>query len=200
MYPTLLAFASLVAAIASVGSETSSSGKPVDAWTTVTLPNIFYLKYRSYENADGLGGTGECVSIRLVNADQETKTATSTIQYWDAKKSLIKKTVHVTLAPSDGSTGGDTIQMVDTEGVDKSTTKVQFVYSDYGTCDVVIVPGTEEKECELWVSADAVGSGDDASVKKKIAECTGEYDKLCKNPQKHEIYDDTCSSRSKSSK
>ncbi|XP_040069392.1 female-specific histamine-binding protein 2-like [Ixodes scapularis] len=143
MYPTLLVFASLVAAIASVGSQdTSSTGSPVDAWRTVTLQNKFYLIYRSYKNDEGLGGTGECVTIQLSEKDDATKTTKSRMTYKNPETSeLTEKNVRIKVT----SSGGDTIEMSNTEGGDTSTTRVQFVYSDYGTCDVAVVLGTDEK-------------------------------------------------------
>ncbi|XP_042143979.1 male-specific histamine-binding salivary protein-like, partial [Ixodes scapularis] len=141
MYPTLLVFASLVAAIASVASEETSSNGPVDAWKTVTLQDKFYLMYRSYENDDALGGNGKCVSIQLSEKDEGTKTTKSTMKYRDPQtNSLTEKTVRVTVS----STAGDTIRIGNAEGGDTSATKFQFVHSDYGTCDVVVVLGTGE--------------------------------------------------------
>ncbi|XP_042143897.1 uncharacterized protein LOC115321335, partial [Ixodes scapularis] len=169
---------------------------------TVTLQDKFYLMYRSYENDDALGGTGKCVSIQMSEKNEETKTTKSTMKYRDPQtNSLIKKTVRVTLAPSDGSAGGDTIQIGDAEGGDTSATKFQFVHSDYGTCDVVVVLGTGERKCELWVNADAVGSDDDESVNEKIAKCINVYNKQCPDQKKYEIYDEaTCNSLETSSK
>ncbi|XP_040069391.1 uncharacterized protein LOC115320985 [Ixodes scapularis] len=192
MYPTLLVFASLVAAIASVGSQdTSSTGSPVDAWRTVTLPGAFYLIYRSYENDEGLGGTGKCVSIELSEKNEETKTTKSGMKYWDDQKnSWIIKTVRIKVAP----TGGDTIQMSNAEGGDASASEGRFVYSDYGTCDVVVLSGTGDKKCELWVSA-AVAPGGDTSGSQKLDKCLEEYENQCSGQEKYQIYDTApCSS------
>nr|AAY66602.1 lipocalin-like tick salivary secreted protein [Ixodes scapularis] len=201
MYPTLLAFASLVAAIASVGSEeTSSSGTRMDAWTTVSLQDKFYLIYRSYRNDEGLGGTGKCVSIQLSEKDETAKTTKSTMKYLDPKTNqMIEKNVRGKVAPS----SGDTIQMSDTEGW---TAEHKFAYSDYETCDVVVVLGTEEKKCELWVKqdyqqlpqaeTDAVDSRAGTSVNQNIAKCEEEYNNQCPKEKKYRIYDTaTCSSK-----
>ncbi|XP_040069396.1 female-specific histamine-binding protein 2-like [Ixodes scapularis] len=190
MYPTLLVFASLVAAIASVGSQDTSSNEPVNAWKTVTLPGAFYLMYRSSENDDGFGGTAKCVSIQLSEANEGTKTTTSTIKYKDPNTSkMTEKTVRITVAGS----GGDTIRIGNAEG---AAPENKFVFSDYGTCDVVVVSGTDGKKCELWVSAQALTSGGDTSDNKNINKCKQEYDNQCANQKKYQIYDEgTCSSK-----
>nr|AAY66569.1 salivary serotonin-binding protein [Ixodes scapularis] len=204
MYPTLLAFASLVAAIVSVGSgETSSSGTPVDAWRTVSLPDAFYLVYRSIKY-DPYIGTGICVSIQSTKPNEAAKTTESTIKSMDPKTSeMTEKTVRVKVF----STPGDTIQMSNAEeGGTSATTSVQFVYSDYGTCDVVKVLETDEPQCELWVkqdyqqlpqaNTDAVASRADTSVNQKIAKCEEEYNKQCPDQKKYRIYDTAkCSSK-----
>uniref|UniRef100_V5GMJ2 Salivary lipocalin n=1 Tax=Ixodes ricinus TaxID=34613 RepID=V5GMJ2_IXORI len=207
MYPTLLVFASLVAAITSVDSQETSS---VDAWKTVSLPGAFYLKYRSYEKDDSLGGTGKCVSIQLSKADQDTKTAVSKMRYRDPQTNqMTEKTVCAKVA----TPLSDTIQMGDGENCEGATTRVRFVYSDYENCDVTVVLGTDgsSPKCELWVkegyqqlpeaNADAVASRDDASVKTNLAKCKEEYDNQCKDQTKYRIYDtDTCGSLAKPSK
>ncbi|XP_040072420.1 male-specific histamine-binding salivary protein-like [Ixodes scapularis] len=192
MYPTLLVFASLVAAIASVGSQgTSSDGSPVDAWKTVTLKDAFYLILRSYENDDGLGGTGKCVSIQLSEKNEGSKTTNSKMMYRDPQTNQMKEKI-VTVKVS--SEARDTVEISDGT-CETSTTKCRFLYSDYGTCDVVTVLGTNEPKCELWVSA-AVASGGDTSGNQNIAKCEEEYKKKCSDQKKYEIYDKaTCSSQ-----
>lgn len=54
---------------------------------TVSLEDEFYLMYRSYENNDGLGGTGECVSIKVSKELEGPETAESIMKYWDPKTS-----------------------------------------------------------------------------------------------------------------
>uniref|UniRef100_A0A0K8RA13 Putative salivary lipocalin n=1 Tax=Ixodes ricinus TaxID=34613 RepID=A0A0K8RA13_IXORI len=194
MYPTLLVFASLVAAIASVGSQgTSSNGQPVDAWQTVKLPDRFYLMYRSFEEDAGLGGTGKCVSIKLSEAAEATKTAVSKMKYRDPQTNqMTEKTVCAKVA----TPLSDTIQMGDGENCEGATTRVQFVYSDYGTCDVTVVLGTDgsSPKCELWVNEDAVDSQENANINK----CKSEYKKQCPDQQEYPIYEKTtCGSVSK---
>uniref|UniRef100_V5ICX6 Salivary lipocalin n=1 Tax=Ixodes ricinus TaxID=34613 RepID=V5ICX6_IXORI len=214
MYPTLLVFASLVAAIISVGSEgTSSNDPPVDAWRTVTLTEAFYLMHRSFKTDAGLGGNGKCVSIQLSTKDDTTRTTKSRITYKNPETSqLIEKTVCVTVPRPDGSTVGDTIRMSNTESCEAQTTEVRFVYSDYGTCDVTVVLETDgsSSKCELWVKkgyqqhleddTGGVASRDDSSVKRSIAKCKEAYEKQCKGP-KYQIYEkDTCGSLANESK
>nr|AAY66600.1 salivary serotonin-binding protein [Ixodes scapularis] len=209
MYNTLLVFASLVAAIASVGSQdSSSSGSPVEAWRTVILPQAFYLVYRSFENDPALGGNGRCVSIQLTHANEATKTTESIMKYWDPETNQMRENnVRGKVDPPDG----DTIQMSNAEGGDPWKTDHKFVYSDYNTCDVVVVLETKEKKCELWVkdgyqqlaevNTEAVASRDDPSVSHNIAKCKEEYEKQCRGQKKYQIYEKaTCSSLTESSK
>uniref|UniRef100_V5ICV8 Putative secreted protein n=1 Tax=Ixodes ricinus TaxID=34613 RepID=V5ICV8_IXORI len=79
MYLTHLVFASLVvAAIADVGSTASQTNEThTDAWKTVSQNETFYMMYRSYEYDAGVGGTGKCVSVKLCEKNDRTRTARS---------------------------------------------------------------------------------------------------------------------------
>uniref|UniRef100_V5H2F4 Secreted protein n=1 Tax=Ixodes ricinus TaxID=34613 RepID=V5H2F4_IXORI len=110
MFPTQLVFASLVAAIASDVSKSNS--RDIDAWKTVSQIETFYLMYRSYEYDAGTGGTGKCVSVRLCDKNDTTRTATSRLMYRDAETTqLIGFTARVTMARSWNSTVDDIIRL-----------------------------------------------------------------------------------------
>uniref|UniRef100_A0A0K8RGP5 Putative salivary lipocalin n=1 Tax=Ixodes ricinus TaxID=34613 RepID=A0A0K8RGP5_IXORI len=157
MYPTLLVFANLVAAIASGSSEeTPSNGTTNDAWKTVSLFDPYFLVYRSYEYDAGSGGTGKCVSVQLCEKNDTTRTARSRFMYRDAQTTqLIGVTARVTVARSWNSTVDDIIRVGDADNCDAPanamTSQIRLVYSDYSTCDVMVVFGTLEPKCELWV-------------------------------------------------
>uniref|UniRef100_A0A0K8R825 Putative salivary lipocalin n=1 Tax=Ixodes ricinus TaxID=34613 RepID=A0A0K8R825_IXORI len=215
MYRTNLVFAILVATIASTSSdETSSSGLPTDAWRTVTQNETFHLMYRSFEYDTGLGGTGKCVTITLCERNDTTRTTKSRIVYRDAKTTqLIGNTVRITLARSWNSTVDNIIQIGDADRCDAPaqavTTQFLLAYSDFKTCDVLVVFGTREPKCELWikdgyqhyldVNTNTVASAGDKNIKTSIRKCKEEYKKLCQ--VKYPIYDKAiCSSPPKGSK
>ncbi|XP_029837311.2 uncharacterized protein LOC115321223 [Ixodes scapularis] len=209
MYLTHVVFASLVAAAIAVeiASPTLKSETHTDAWRTVSQSETFYLIYRSYEYDAGTGGTGKCVSVKLCDKNDTTRTATSRLMYRDAQTTQWKGfTARVTMARSQNSTVDDIIRLGDADTWDASanavTAEYQLIYSDYSSCDVMIALGTQEPSCELWIkdgkqnieNNNEVKSkdGDRDNIKNSITKCKQEYDNLCK--VKYQIYDrDTCS-------
>ncbi|XP_040069407.2 male-specific histamine-binding salivary protein-like [Ixodes scapularis] len=199
MYLTHVVFASLVAA--AIAEET---GTHTDAWKTVSQNETFYLMYRSYEYDAGTGGTGKCVSVKLCNKNDATRTATSRLMYRDAQTTQLKGfTARVTMARSWNSTVDDIIRLGDADNCDASanaaTAEYRLVYSDYSSCDVMVVFGTPEPRCELWIKdgkqniEDNSRDNDTDNIKNNITKCKKEYDNLCK--VKYQIYDrDICSS------
>uniref|UniRef100_A0A6B0V5P8 Putative salivary lipocalin n=1 Tax=Ixodes ricinus TaxID=34613 RepID=A0A6B0V5P8_IXORI len=212
MYLTHLVFAILVAAaIAEVGSTTTLENEThTDAWKTVSQNETFYLMYRSYEYDAGTGGTGKCVSVKLCDKNDTTRTATSRLMYRDAQTTqLMGVTARVTMARSWNSSVDDIIRLGNaddcTAPANAATAEYRLVYSDYTTCDVMVVYGTLEPKCELWIkdgkqqhfdgnplnanndTLKARSSEDDSSIKKNITRCEEEYNKLCQ--VKYQIYD-----------
>ncbi|KAM7309533.1 uncharacterized protein ISCGN_006540 [Ixodes scapularis] len=210
MYLTHVVFASLVAAaiVEECASATTTSETHTDAWKTVSQNETFYLMYRSYEYDAGTGGTGKCVSVKLCNKNDATRTATSRLMYRDAQTTQLKGfTARVTMARSWNSTVDDIIRLGDADNCDASanaaTAEYRLVYSDYSTCDVMVVFGTLEPRCELWIkdgkqqhiegNTQVESRDGDSDIKKNITKCKQEYDNLCK--VKYQIYDkDICSS------
>uniref|UniRef100_A0A0K8R9W6 Putative salivary lipocalin n=1 Tax=Ixodes ricinus TaxID=34613 RepID=A0A0K8R9W6_IXORI len=142
MYPTLLVFSSLVVAIASDVPMLNRPG--IDAWKSVTLPYRFYLMYRSYEYDAGVGGTGKCVSLELCDKDNTTRTATTRVMYRDAQTTELKGfTVRSTMARSWNSTVDNIVRHGNADNCSApayaTTVEYRFVYSDYSTCDVLVV-------------------------------------------------------------
>uniref|UniRef100_A0A0K8R7M1 Putative salivary lipocalin n=1 Tax=Ixodes ricinus TaxID=34613 RepID=A0A0K8R7M1_IXORI len=209
MYRTHIVFASLVAAIASASSDEipSNGDNHTDAWRTVSIPDPYFLVYRSYEYDAGSGGTGKCVSVQLCDKNDTTRTARSRFMYRDAKTTqLIGVTARVTVARSWNSSVDDIIRVGDADNCDAPanavTSQIRLVYSDYSTCDVLVVFGTLEPKCELWVKdgyqkhlqgtieTKSEGTNDG---KDNITKCEEQYNNLCK--VKYQIYDrDICSS------
>uniref|UniRef100_V5H080 Salivary lipocalin n=1 Tax=Ixodes ricinus TaxID=34613 RepID=V5H080_IXORI len=209
MFSTHLVFASLVATIA---GDNFQSQRPVplqhvDAWRTVTQKEAFYLMYRSYEFDAGVGGTGICVSLQLCDKNDTTRTATTRVMYRDAPMVELRGfTVRTTMARSWNSTVDDIVRHGDADNCSApahaTTVEYRFVYSDYSTCDVVVVFGTLEPKCELWVKdgyQKHVGGTFLAifpptnDVKGNITRCEREYERLCH--VKYQIYDkNICSS------
>uniref|UniRef100_A0A6B0UVZ4 Putative salivary lipocalin n=1 Tax=Ixodes ricinus TaxID=34613 RepID=A0A6B0UVZ4_IXORI len=149
MYLTHLVFAILVAAaIAEVGSTTNMKNEThTDAWKTVSQNETFYLMYRSYEYDAGTGGTGKCVSVKLCEKNNTTRTARSRIMYRDAQTTqLMGFTARVTMARSWNSTVDDIIRLGNADNcnapANAATAEYRLVYSDYTTCDVMVVYGT----------------------------------------------------------
>uniref|UniRef100_A0A0K8R7V3 Putative salivary lipocalin n=1 Tax=Ixodes ricinus TaxID=34613 RepID=A0A0K8R7V3_IXORI len=210
MYLTHLVFAILVAAaITDVGSTTTPENEThTDAWKTVSQNETFYMMYRSYEYDAGVGGTGKCVSVKLCEKNDTTRTARSRIMYRDAQTTqLMGFTARVTMARSWNSTVDDIIRLGNADNctapANAATAEYRLVYSDYTTCDVMVVFGTLEPRCELWVkdgkqqliknNTEASTTGGDSETSKNITKCQEEYDNLCK--VKYQIYDrDICSS------
>uniref|UniRef100_A0A6B0V2L2 Putative salivary lipocalin n=1 Tax=Ixodes ricinus TaxID=34613 RepID=A0A6B0V2L2_IXORI len=205
MYLTHLVFASLVAAgIANGGSNSAMENEThTDAWKTVSQNETFYLMYRSYEYDAGTGGTGKCVSVKLCEKNDTTRTATSRLMYRDAETTqLLGFTARVTMARSWNSTVDDIIRLGNaddcTAPANAATAEYRLVYSDYSICDVMVVFGTLEPKCELWIkdgyqkhlegnTLNAGSYGDDSAIKNKITRCEDEYKKLCQ--VKYQIYD-----------
>uniref|UniRef100_V5HBB4 Salivary lipocalin n=1 Tax=Ixodes ricinus TaxID=34613 RepID=V5HBB4_IXORI len=212
MYPTHLVFASLVAAIA--GDVSNSQRSDIDAWRTVTQLEAFYLMYRSYEYDAGTGGTGKCVSLKLCDKNDTTRTATTRIMYRDAQMAELRGfTVRTTMARSWNSTVDDIVRHGDADNCSApahaTTLEYRFAYSDYSICDVVVVFGTLEPKCELWVKEgyqhldiitnSTVAPGKAGTVERNITKCKKEYKKLCQ--VKYQIYDKAiCSSSPRGSK
>uniref|UniRef100_A0A6B0V3Y8 Putative salivary lipocalin n=1 Tax=Ixodes ricinus TaxID=34613 RepID=A0A6B0V3Y8_IXORI len=212
MYLTYLLFASLVAAaIAEAGSTmTPKNETHTDAWKTVSQNETFYLMYRSYEYDAGTGGTGKCVSVKLCEKNNTTRTARSRIMYRDAQTTqLMGFTARVTMARSWNSTVDDIIRLGNADNcnapANAATAEYRLVYSDYTTCDVMVGFGTLEPKCELWIkdgyqkhldsntlkanndTLNARSSEDGSSIKNNITKCEQEYTKLCQ--VKYQIYD-----------
>uniref|UniRef100_A0A147BW77 Putative salivary lipocalin n=1 Tax=Ixodes ricinus TaxID=34613 RepID=A0A147BW77_IXORI len=208
MFPTQLVFASLVAAIASDVSKSNS--RDIDAWKTVTQKETFYIMYRSYEYDAGTGGTGKCVSVKLCEKNNTTRTARSRIMYRDAQTTqLMGFTARVTMARSWNSSVDDIIRLGNADNctapANAATAEYRLVYSDYTTCDVMVVFGTLEPKCELWIkdgyqkhldsnnlkanndTLKARSSEDNSAIKNNITTCEQEYTKLCQ--VKYQIYD-----------
>uniref|UniRef100_A0A090X963 Putative lipocalin-like tick salivary secreted protein n=1 Tax=Ixodes ricinus TaxID=34613 RepID=A0A090X963_IXORI len=158
MYLTYLVFASLVAAaVADVGCTSAPQNEThTDAWKTVSQNETFYLMYRSYEYDAGVGGTGKCVSVKLCEKNDTTRTARSRIMYRDAQTTqLVGFTAPVTMARSWNSTVDDIIRLGNADNcaapANAATAEYRLVYSDYSSCDVMVVFGTLEPRCELWI-------------------------------------------------
>uniref|UniRef100_A0A6B0V415 Putative salivary lipocalin n=1 Tax=Ixodes ricinus TaxID=34613 RepID=A0A6B0V415_IXORI len=211
MYLTHLVFASLVAAaITDVGSTTTPENEThTDAWKTVSQNETFYLMYRSYEYDAGTGGTGKCVSVKLCEKNDTTRTATSRLMYRDAQTTqLMGFTARVTMARSWNSSVDDIIRLGNaddcTAPANAATAEYRLVYSDYTTCDVMVVFGTLEPRCELWVkdgyqkhlqgnTQTNSREGGSQTGNQNITECVNQYENLCK--VKYQIYDkNICSS------
>uniref|UniRef100_A0A6B0V3Q1 Putative salivary lipocalin n=1 Tax=Ixodes ricinus TaxID=34613 RepID=A0A6B0V3Q1_IXORI len=209
MYLTHLLFASLVVATFASGSRVPTNESHTDAWKTVSQNETFYLMYRSYEYDAGTGGTGKCVSVRLCEKNDTTRTATSRLMYRDAQTTqLMGVTARVTMARSWNSTVDDIIRLGNADDCtapdNAATAEYRLVYSDYSSCDVMVVFGTLEPRCELWVkdgkqqllgnsTAGTPESRAASDDKKNITKCVQEYENLCK--VKYQIYDkNICSS------
>ncbi|CAN7947385.1 unnamed protein product [Ixodes pacificus] len=159
--------------------------------------------YRSYEYDAGVGGTGKCVSVKLCEKNDTTRTARSRLMYRDAQTTQLRGfTARVTMARSWNSTVDDIIRLGDaddcTAPANAATAEYRLVYSDYSVCDVMVVFGTLEPKCELWIkegkqqlletSTENTTEGREANDdKKNIAKCEQEYNKLCQ--VKYQIYD-----------
>uniref|UniRef100_A0A0K8R7L3 Putative salivary lipocalin n=1 Tax=Ixodes ricinus TaxID=34613 RepID=A0A0K8R7L3_IXORI len=211
MYLTHLVFASLVAAaIATDGTNSTMKIEThTDAWKTVSQNETFYLMYRSYEYDAGTGGTGKCVSVKLCDKNDTTRTATSRLMYRDAQTTqLMGFTARVTMARSWNSSVDDIIRLGNaddcTAPANAATAEYRLVYSDYSSCDVMVVFGTLEPRCELWVKDGyqkhlqgntQTNSREEGSQtgNQNITECVNQYENLCK--VKYQIYDkNICSS------
>uniref|UniRef100_A0A6B0V3Q4 Putative salivary lipocalin n=1 Tax=Ixodes ricinus TaxID=34613 RepID=A0A6B0V3Q4_IXORI len=209
MYLTHLLFASLVVATFASGSRVPTNESHTDAWKTVSQNETFYLMYRSYEYDAGTGGTGKCVSVKLCDKNDTTRTATSRLMYRDAQTTqLMGFTARVTMARSWNSTVDDIIRLGNADDCtapdNAATAEYRLVYSDYSSCDVMVVFGTLEPKCELWIKQgkqqllenSTAGKPESRAAKenkKNITKCEQEYEKLCK--VKYQIYDkNICSS------
>ncbi|XP_040063253.1 uncharacterized protein LOC120837751 [Ixodes scapularis] len=124
MHLTHVVLASLVAAAIAeeVICATSESETHTDAWKTVSQNETFYLIYRSYEYDGGTGGTAKCVSVKLCDKDDTTRTATSRLMYRDAQTTqLIGFTARVTMARSWNSTVDDIIRLGNADNCEACT-------------------------------------------------------------------------------
>uniref|UniRef100_V5GLG6 Salivary lipocalin n=1 Tax=Ixodes ricinus TaxID=34613 RepID=V5GLG6_IXORI len=210
MYRTHIVFASLVAAIASASSDEipSNGDNHTDAWKTVSIADPYYLVYRSYEYDAGVAeAPGNVSACNYDDKNDTTRTARSRFMYRDAKTTqLIGVTARVTVARSWNSTVDDIIRLGNADNCNAPanaiTSQIRLVYSDYSTCDVMVVFGTLEPKCELWVkdgyqrhvqgNVQTRQQNNDGG-KSNITECENEYNKLCQ--VKYQIYDkDICSS------
>uniref|UniRef100_V5HQA3 Salivary lipocalin n=2 Tax=Ixodes ricinus TaxID=34613 RepID=V5HQA3_IXORI len=211
MYLTHLVFASLVAAaIANGDGNSTTKTKHIQTHGRLSVRmKPFISCTASYEYDAGTGGTGKCVSVRLCEKNDATRTATSRLMYRDAQTTqLIGVTARVTMARSWNSSVDDIIRLGNaddcTAPANAATAEYRLVYSDYSSCDVMVVFGTLEPRCELWVKDGyqkhlqgntQTNSREEGSQtgNQNITECVNQYENLCK--VKYQIYDkNICSS------